>query len=274
MVAKPTGTYVRANGIDIYHLDSGEGAPLLLLNNGMISTNPVWADWVSSYTKYRDLLAQHFRVIEPDFRGSGRTVNPGGPVSYHLLAEDALALIDALDLDQPFLAGYGDGAEVASIVGIRQPWSARAILNHGGFDLFNPDTQSPGLVLTRQSLGGRPDATEADPDAVANHEWLSSMVELMKADHDAAQGTGHWKTVLRTTFDRCNHPHGYTVDDMSAITASTLVIVGDRDPFCSVEAAAGVYRALRDGELAVLPNTAAGLSLPAVQAMIEFFERR
>jgi hypothetical protein len=127
--------------------------------------------------------------------------------------------------------------------------------------------------MTRQLLGGRADATEADPDAVANHEWLSTMVELMKADHDAAQGTGHWKAVLCTTFDRCNHPTGYTVDDMPAITASTLVIVGDRDPFCSVEAAIGVYRALRDGELTVLANTAAGLSPAGVRAMIEFFER-
>ena len=34
------------------------------------------------------------------------------------------------------------------------------------------------------------------------------------------------------------------------------------------------YRALPDGELAVLPNTAVGISPAAVQATIQFFQRR
>jgi len=32
-------------------------------------------------------------------------------------------------------------------------------------------------------LGGGPDATEADPDAVDGHEMFHAMVELMRADH-------------------------------------------------------------------------------------------
>ena len=54
----------------------------------------------------------------------------------------------------------------------------------------------------------------------------------------------------------------------------TLILVGDRDPFCSIEEGASAYRALPDGELAVLPNTAVGISPAAVQATIQFFQRR
>ena len=185
----------------------------------------------------------------------------------------SLALIDALGLDRPFIGGYGDGGEVATIVGIRQPQSVRAIVNHGGFDLFNPDPQAPGLVMTRQMLGGRPDATEADPDAVADHEQLSH-------DGRADEGRPRRRAGHRALEDgpapnlRPGQPAaGYTVDDMRGVTAPTLVIVGDRDPFCTVEEGAGAYRALPDGELAVLPNIGSGVSQPAVQAMIEFFER-
>jgi hypothetical protein len=42
------------------------------------------------------------------------------------------------------------------------------------------------------------------------------MVELMKADHDAAQGEGHWKSVLCKTFDRVSKPSGYAVADLAA----------------------------------------------------------
>ena len=282
MAAQPGGRSqrsIRANGIDIHVVEAGAGEPLLMLENGMISTSPIWAergDWLSSYVHHMDTLAEYFRVIVPDFRGSGRTVHPGGPISYNLLADDMVALIEALHLDQPLVCGYGDGGHVATIIGIRKPASVRAIVNHGGYDLLNPDPQTPGLVMTRQMLGGSPDATRADPDVVAEseHSFLRAMAELMQADHDASQGPDHWKKVLTCSFERFSQPCGYTVDDLDAITAPTLILVGDRDPFCSVEEGASAYRALRDGELAVLPNTAIGITPAAVEASIQFFQRR
>jgi pimeloyl-ACP methyl ester carboxylesterase len=200
-------------------------------------------------------------------------VHPGGPIPYELLADDAAALIDALGLQRPFVSGYGDGGHVATILGMRHPEAVRAIVNHGGYDLFNADPQTPSLVMTRQMLGGRPDATEADPDAVAGHEHLRVMVDLMKADHDHAQGDGHWKAVLRQTFDRVSHPAGYSFDDFHSIAVPTLILVGDRDPFCSIEDGINAYRALSRGELAVLPNVATGVNRSAIDVTIEFLER-
>lgn len=100
---------VHANGIDVHYVEVGEGAPLLLPENGMISTNAMWAQWPSSYAAYRDTLAEHFHVVSPDFRGSGRTPHTGGPIGYDLLVDDAIALIEELDLGRPLVCGYGDG---------------------------------------------------------------------------------------------------------------------------------------------------------------------
>src|SRR5262249_22316990 len=41
------GRFIHANGIDIHFTDAGAGEPLILLENGMISTNPIWAGWLS-----------------------------------------------------------------------------------------------------------------------------------------------------------------------------------------------------------------------------------
>ena len=160
---------------------------------------------------------------------------------------------------------------MATIVGIRHPSAVGAIVNHGGPLTADPD--APSLVMARQMLGGRPDATDADPDAVEGHEQLRTMVEMMRADHDVAQGEGHWKTVLRRTFDRVSRPSGYTVDDMQGVVVPTLILIGDRDPFCSIEEGACAFRALPEGELAVLPGIGNGVNRAAVQAMIEFFAR-
>jgi len=41
--ASQQGLFVRASGIDIHYVDRGRGEPLIVLNNGMVSTNPIWA---------------------------------------------------------------------------------------------------------------------------------------------------------------------------------------------------------------------------------------
>jgi pimeloyl-ACP methyl ester carboxylesterase len=269
------GRRAPANGIDIHYVEAGQGEPLLLLDNAMVSTNPIWASLPFAYASFVGVLAEHFRVIAPDTRGSGESVHPGGPIPSRLLADDVAALIDALNLDQPLICGFSDGGETATLVGIRHPGSVRAIVNHGGYDLFSPDPQAPAIVLTRQMLGGSADATQADPELSASRSPdLRAMFELMRSDHDSAQGAGHWKTVVAQTFDRVTQPHGYTLEDMHAITVPTLVLTGDRDPFCTVEQGAAAYRALPAGELAVLPNTGHLITPAAVQAAIEFFERR
>jgi 3-oxoadipate enol-lactonase len=268
------GRYVHANGIDIHYVEAGAGEPLLLLDNAMVSTNPVWASLPFAYASFTGTLAEHFRVITPDARGSGKSVHSGGPIPYPLLADDVAALIEALKLDQPLICGFSDGGETATIAGIRHPGSVRAIVNHAGYDLFNPDPHAPAIAMTRQMLGGSANATHADPELSASRaEELRAMFELMKSDHDNAQGAGHWKTVVAQTFDRIAQPHGYILGDLRTITVPTLVLTGDRDPFCTVEEGAAAYRALQTGELAVVPNTGHLITPAAVQAIIDFFQR-
>ena len=267
------GNSVRVNGIDIHYTDTGAGEPLLLLDNAMVSTNPVWAALPFAYVGYTNTFAARFRVIVPDTRGSGRTIHPGGPITHSLLADDVAALIDALHLDRPLVCGFSDGGEVATIVAIRHPESLRAVVNHAGYDGFNPDPDAPSYVITRQMLGGSADATRADPETVGDSGELRGMFDLMRADHDNAQGSGHWKTVLDATFERISQPHGYRTEDLAGVAVPALLLVGDRDPFCTVEEGAAVYHALPVGELGVLPNTGHLITPAAIEMMIDFLQR-
>jgi len=274
IVGLMTTACAHANGIDIYYVEAGEGEPLLLLDNAMVSTNPVWAALPFAYASFLGTLAEHFRVIAPDTRGSGKSVHPGGPITAALLADDVAALIQALNLDRPLICGFSDGGETATLVGIRHPGSVRAIVNHGGYDLFNPDPHAPAIAMTRQMLGGSAGATQADPEVSASRSpELRAMFDLMKADHDSAQGPGHWKTVVARTFDRVTESHGYTVESLKAVTVPALILTGDRDPFCTIEEGAAACRALPAGAFAVLPDTGHLITPAAVRTTIEFFER-
>ena len=271
------GDKVHANGIDIHYLDHGNGDPLVLLHGGVVSTNPIWTGVPVAYASHMGALANHFRVIAPDTRGCGRTAHSGSEeVSFDVLADDVVALIDALGLERPLITGFSEGAITAMIVAIRNPDAVRAVVNHAGYDAFNPDSASPAML--RMMLGGSPDAIEADPDAAARFfaqsDEMQAVFELMKADQDGGQGPGHWKTYLNLAFPRISKSPGYTFEDLRRISTPTLILTGDRDNFCSVEEAVSAYRMLQYGELAILPNTGHLITPAAIETTIEFFERQ
>ncbi len=95
------GHFIHANGLDIYYHEHGQGQPLLLIHGGTLSGE--------SWQPYRTAFAEHYRVIAPDSRGHGRTANPTGTLSFGLLADDMVALVQALDLHKPLICGYSDG---------------------------------------------------------------------------------------------------------------------------------------------------------------------
>lgn len=267
---------VHANGIDIHYVEAGHGEPLVLLHGGVVSTNLIWEGVPMAYASHMGTLANRFRVIAPDTRGCGRTPHGGGDTSYDQLADDVVALIDALGLERPLITGFSEGAITATIVGIRSPGAVRAIVNNAGHDAFNPD--APSFTMCRQMLGGSPQATAADPDAAAQFfgqsDEMRAVFELMKSDQDSGQGAGYWKTYLSRAFGRITKSPGYTFEDLRRITVPTLILTGDRDQFCSVEEGATAYRMLQDGELAVLPDTGHLITPAVVATTIEFFERR
>lgn len=266
---------VRANGIDISYTEVGEGPPLVLLHGGLASTGPAWAGSPVAHVDHLATLGTQFRVIAPDTRGSGGTVHSGGPATFEVLAADVIALIEALGLVSPFVAGFSEGAATATIVAVRRPDLVRGLVNHGGFDYF----ESPAEVAqgVRQFFGGDPHATKADPDAAeAAFRSIPPMADTftrMQEDYDGAQGEGHWRTYLELFFNRHIAPLGVTLSDLSTISLPALVLTGDRDMFCSVEAACATYRTLAAGELAVVPNAGHEITTGVIECMGEFIAR-
>jgi pimeloyl-ACP methyl ester carboxylesterase len=267
---------VHANGIDIAYTEVGEGRPLVLLHGGLVSTGPAWAGSPPAYVDHLVTLGKHFRVIAPDTRGSGATMHSGGPATFDVLADDVVALIEALGLDRPLIAGFSEGGAIATTVALRSPDVVRALVNHGGFDYLDPHAVSHQSL--RPIFGGRPDATHADPDAAERAFQsmpppMASTFATMKADYDQAQGAGHWRTYLGLFFDRHVAPFGYAVEDLAAITVPTLILAGDRDMFCTVEAACVAYRALETGELGIVPDTGHEITSAVIDTMIGFLVR-
>jgi pimeloyl-ACP methyl ester carboxylesterase len=267
---------ITANGIDIAYTDLGDGPPLVLLHGALASTGETWKGSPVAHVDHFDRLAEQFRVIAPDTRGSGATVHPGGPAGFDVLVDDVIGLVEALELDRPAVAGFSEGGATATLVALRRPDLVGALVNHAGFDLFDPD--APAHEGLGPIFGGGPGATSADPDAAertfqAMGPPMSDTFARMQADYDGAQGEGHWRTYLGQFFDRSAAPFGHTVADLGGLTVPVLIETGDRDIFCSVAAACAAYRAIPDAALAVVPGAGHEVTGPVIDLMVDFLTR-
>jgi pimeloyl-ACP methyl ester carboxylesterase len=233
--ATENGRYVRANGLDIYYEEQGQGPPLLLIHGGVLTGD--------SWQPYRAALAAHYRVIMPDSRGHGRTANPTGQMSYRLLADDMAALVQALDLRKPLIYGYSDGGQVALEIGMRYPDLPQALVIGGAY----PELTEPSRQWVRSLLG---DAASPDVDTAQFERDNPGFAALLRQLH----GPEKWKTLLQQIKPMWNATLNYSADDFARVTAPTLVLLGDRDSFVSVEEGVAMYRLLPHAECAVVPG--------------------
>lgn len=269
-----TGRFVSANGLNIFCLEAGEGEPLLLLHGGFMSTSWVFAEDEMSWARHFATLARHFHVIAPDTRAHGLTTNPTGQMTYPLLADDMIALIAALQLDRPLLCGFSDGGIVGSLVAIRAPGSLRALVNIAGYDVFNP--QAVSYARLRRAMGGATAATQADPEYFRQRSERADAESWRRlvAAHDADQGAGYWRSLTTQIFPMWTGYMGtYTFADFQGIDASTLILVGDRDKFCTVEEGTDVFRLLPHGEFGVLPHTNHAITPAVFENALDFLLR-
>ncbi|HXW15970.1 MAG TPA: alpha/beta hydrolase [Terriglobia bacterium] len=101
------------NGIRMWYAEFGHGSPVILLHGGLANSN-YWGLQIPA-------LAPHFEVIVADSRGHGRSTGNSEPITYHLMATDVLALMDALHIPKAALVGWSDGAIIGLEIAIHHP---------------------------------------------------------------------------------------------------------------------------------------------------------
>ena len=91
--------------VSLHYEVDGSGPPLMLLA-GLLSDNATWGPLVQQ-------LQNHFTVIRPDNRTTGRTAQFDAPVSVAAMAQDAIALMNHLGHEKFHVAGHSMGGLMA-----------------------------------------------------------------------------------------------------------------------------------------------------------------
>ncbi|MDO6592850.1 alpha/beta fold hydrolase [Neptuniibacter sp. 1_MG-2023] len=90
----------------------GEGAPLIILH-GLLGTMDNWGGQIKR-------LSQHFQVISVDLRNHGRSPH-SDEMSYALMAEDIVELIDHLGFSKVSVIGHSMGGKTAMQLALNYP---------------------------------------------------------------------------------------------------------------------------------------------------------
>lgn len=126
-----------SGGVGIAFLDEGQGNPILLIHGFASSVKDNWIDpgWVA-------FLSQNgFRVIAIDNRGHGESEKPYDPTAYAapLMAEDARALLDHLEIARADVMGYSMGARITAFLALKHPERVRSAIFAGlGGNMVRP----------------------------------------------------------------------------------------------------------------------------------------
>src|SRR6478609_4963242 len=94
---------VSANGLRFAYIEEGKG-PLVLMMHGFPDTPHTWNDIRPK------IAAKRYRVVTPWMRGYRPTEIPGRDTDLMTLAQDVLALIEALNESRAILVGHDWGA--------------------------------------------------------------------------------------------------------------------------------------------------------------------
>lgn len=209
---------VQARGIRFHVEQEGEGPDLVLLH-GLGSAGTDWHRVVAPF-------ARHRRITCPDLRGHGASERPPGEHTTVDLAEDVVAILDALGLEQIDLLGMSMGGMVAQHVAARIPDRIRRLI----------------LLNTAAEVRPRDWATFK---AVAIRRWLIPWLPMHRTADIIADklfpnpDQEPLRAYIREAWVR-NDPAAYSratratlAHDARSVLASirspTLVLAGDRD---------------------------------------------
>ncbi|MFJ4850451.1 alpha/beta fold hydrolase [Streptomyces sp. NPDC088733] len=135
---------IHAGVLDIGYAEAGPAdGPAVILLHG-------WPYDIHSYVDVAPLLAaEGYRVIVPHLRGHGTTRFLSGRTFRNAeqaaIAQDIIALMDALRIEKAILAGYDWGSRTADIVAALRPDRCKALVSVTGYLITNREANKSPL---------------------------------------------------------------------------------------------------------------------------------
>jgi 3-oxoadipate enol-lactonase len=132
---------------ELFLRDTGGDGPAVMLLHGWMASADL--NWLGAYG---DIAAAGYRVLAVDHRGHGRGMRSLEPFRLGDCAEDAAAVLRALEVAPAIVVGYSMGGAIAQLVARDHPEVARGLVLSGTAQHWQ-DPQSRRVFRAMGALG-------------------------------------------------------------------------------------------------------------------------
>jgi pimeloyl-ACP methyl ester carboxylesterase len=209
---------VALGDIEMHYEERGAGRPLLLIPG----IPAIASDWAP----LAEPLSRNRRVIAYDNRGSGATTVTPAPYTAAGLAADAVALLDALEIERADVFGMSLGGMIAQELALGWPERVdRLVLGctHCGLAHAEPPDREAGRAFAMETDDWAERMAALAPFAFApgvDGEFLTRFIE--KKSGDVQEPEGYRGQIAAAV----NHD---TYDRLPGLSPPTLIVTGDSD---------------------------------------------
>ena len=255
---------VRAkDGCRLQVLVQGQGDPVLWLQ-GLNAPAAAWSVQLAHFS-------QTMRGIAPDARGVGKSDAPEGPYTTAQMAEDFLAVLDAVGVERAHVVGLSLGGAAAQELALRHPGRVRSLALLATFAAQPPRTRA--LMESWRVL--YPLATRSEELRLA---WEKQAYTWLFSDR-FWRNEANVRAALRFAATQPMQPASGFLGQIDAalahdtrarlggMKAPTLVIHGAIDQLSPVANADELAGLIPQAELIVLPDVAHAVNIEGQRAV-------
>ena len=235
---------LKANGIQMnYELSGKDQTPVVMLSHSLACSLVMWAPQLDS-------LQANFRVLRYDTRGHGDTEAPPGAYTLSLLAEDAVALLDALEIERVHFVGLSMGGMIGQCLALDHAHRLKslALCDTAAVmpDEVQPVWQERIDAAREKGMAGQVDETLARWFTPAYLKQSPPEVAMISRQILATPAPGY--IGCSEAIRRLNN-----LNRLAEIQLPTLILVGEEDPGTPVAASEAMHARIAGSKLVVLP---------------------
>lgn len=254
-------TAVRTGATLNYEI-TGEGEPILLIM-GTSGSIALWGEIPAR-------LAQEYQVIAFDNRGLGGSGRAEGPISVASLAEDASALLEALEIPRAHTMGWSLGSAIQQELALAHPEQVASAVLYATWARCDGFQRAMLTALRLPYVVRDMDAALAASGLAFSPQLLDdpNVEQLVEALRPAFPQTEDQMQVTVEQWD-ADLVHD-TLDRLGGITAPTMVVVGEQDLLTPTWQAKKVADAIPGAryELVTGPGSSHGLHLERAEDLV------
>lgn len=252
---------IKVNGVELYYEEHGTGAETVVFSHGLLWSCRMFDAQVNA-------LKGKYRVIAYDHRGQGQSQITDDGYDMDTLADDAAALLQALNATPAHFVGLSMGGFVGMRLAARRPELIRSLVLMETSAEPEPSENVPKynmLNFIGRWLGF---------GVVANSVMPIMFGKTFLNDPARAEERQKWRSHLIG-----NHRVGTTravkgvvtrqgvYEELSKITAKTLILVGDEDVATVPAKSERIHSQVAGSQLVIIPRAGHSSSVEEPEAI-------